>query len=139
MRRFGKAGKILRSPIIVLQLYLTMEVTIASSTTAPQNVKTFRVKTSGYGLPLCANNAASAIFNISQLNVSPVGTMCVPGSVLCATRCVLNDNCTSFNWKRDEELCELFYYSPSSCYVVPMCSYYEVFQTYNLSRIIYFN
>lgn len=135
MKSIGTRREVFQS--VIMLLCFTIEAVIASSTSTPRNFSTFRVKTTPDGTPLCANDIASVVYNISQLTKPPVGTGCVPASALCASRCYMDANCSSFNWKRDEELCQLFYSTPRSCAVVPMCSHYQVITYIHLTYIIY--
>lgn len=87
---------------------------------------TFRVKRATDGTQLCARDNPSVVYNSSQFEKPPVSPGCVPESVLCAWKCKTDENCISFNWKNDQQLCEVFYFVPLSFGFVAGCDFHEV-------------
>src|SRR5688572_2152042 len=86
----------------------------------------FRVMRASNGTELCAVDPPSMVFNVSQLNGSLVNGGCAPPKALCAWKCTKDLDCTSYNWRDDIEMCELYYYPPFSCAIVNSCSFYQV-------------
>lgn len=86
----------------------------------------FNVLRASNGTELCCVDPPSNVFNASQLDGSLVSVGCAPLIALCAWKCTNDLDCSSYNWKDDVELCELYYYPTTSCAIVNGCSFYKV-------------
>lgn len=113
-----------------INVFLTQE-TFQPPTLPQHGSRTFRVKRATDGTEFCASDNPSAAYNSSQLDKPVVGSRCVPWSLLCAWKCSTDESCISFNWKNDQQLCEIFYYVPVSCEFVAGCNFHEVGKLFN--------
>lgn len=86
----------------------------------------FRRVTLCNGTDLCASGKPSAVYNVDVLAAATDNSSCVPPNVLCSRKCVLEPDCTSFNWKATIRTCELFSYTPTTCGFSANCVHYEV-------------
>src|SRR6218665_2020907 len=99
---------------------------VASQTYNGLQQNTFSVLRASNGTELCCVDPPSKVFNVSQLDGSLVSVGCAPLIVLCAWKCTNDLDCSSYNWKDDVELCELYYYPTTSCAIVNGCTFYQV-------------
>src|SRR6218665_1835617 len=88
--------------------------------------KSFQVTRANSGAGLCANDPPSTALNVSGLNGLLVDIGAAPSMILCGWACTMDASCTSYNWRDDIQVCELYNYDPTNCSIVSCCSLYQV-------------
>ena len=88
--------------------------------------KSFQVTRAPNGTELCATDPPATALNVSRLYELLVGIGTPSLVVLCGWKCTMDEGCTSYNWRDDIQVCELYRYDPTFCSVVACCSFYQV-------------
>ena len=73
---------------------------------------------------VCPGNASIVLPKVNLEQPNGVKER-IPSPVLCAWKCSKTRNCTRFNWKEKEKLCELFTYVPDQCAHLPGCVHFQ--------------
>jgi len=94
--------------------------------TRQTTAKSFQMTRTPNGTSLCALGLPSTTLNVSELNGLLVDVAAAPPMVLCGWKCTMDESCTSYNWRDDIQVCELYNYDPTNCSIVSCCSFYQV-------------
>ena len=63
---------------------------------------------------------------VSLASTSFAQSSCIPWSAICGSECSKEARCTNFNYRSDEETCELFFYTPLNWNQSDNCWHFRV-------------
>ena len=111
-----------------------LDILIYMYTEAANSAKSFKYTQNLNGTMMCALDQPSLVIPFEKLSSLPSGS-CLPVGVRCAWQCTLDPDCTNFNYREDQMICELFYYTPDICSISQDCFHMHVSDCINEARI----
>ena len=109
-------------------LHLAFHVNCMTSTSS------FTLRMTSAGKSLCAMFAPSEFLSTDQ----STSQACIPGDVKCGWMCSRRPNCTSYNYRVNTNLCELFDCTPQNFSYVAGCLHFLVSSALQYSRFYWY-
>src|SRR6218665_1668136 len=114
--------------VILCSFMLGVDVLAISGQTAAAVTKTFDRTQYVNESVVCAFDEPSLVISFEQLYLSHSGnvTSGISPLALCALQCTRKSNCTNFNLKVNQKVCELFDFTPQRCSNLCGCDHLQV-------------